>query len=355
MKFITEIAGVNMTTNSRGPACRAALALTFVGFLAFAGCSHNTPQGSETSSMRQAGDDENDVNLNAKAGMPQSGQRTFSSPEEAAGVFKDAVAAKDRRTLVAIFGDEGKQLVFSGDRVQENNDLQAFSQRMSEYLHVDRPSDNTAVLHVGKENWPFPIPVVKSNDGWFFDTAAGREELLNRRIGEDELNAIAVCRAYVAAQKEYVKKDRTGEGTLQYAQHIMSRPGKHDGLYWEVGPGDELSPMGPLIAEARLEGYPSAQPGTHKPRPYQGYFFHILTAQGEAAPGGKMSYLVDGKMTKGFAMVASPSKYGASGIMTFIVNQDGKVFEKNLGPATHDIVTSMTEYNPDRSLTEVKD
>jgi len=138
----------------------------------------------------------------------------------------------------------------------------------------------------------------------------------------------------------------------------MSRPGKKDGLYWEVGPGEDLSPMGPLIAEARLEGYPAGQPGqpgTHKPRPYKGYFFHILTAQGDAAPGGKMSYIVDGKMTKGFALVASPSKYGSSGIMTFIVGSDGKVYEKNLGTNTHDIVTSMTEYNPDPSWTEVKD
>ncbi len=338
----------------------AALTLTFVALLTCAGCSHNSaPQNSDTSTTSAAGEDENDVILsNVQSGVPQPGQRTFSSPEEAAGVFKDAVAAKDRRTLVAIFGNEGKQLIFSGDRVQENNDLEAFGQRMREYLHVDRPSDNTAVLHVGKENWPFPIPVVKSNDGWFFDTAAGREELLNRRIGEDELNAIAVCRAYVSAQKEYVRKDRTAEGTLQYAQHFMSRPGKKDGLYWEVGPGEDLSPMGPLIAEARLEGYPAGQPGqqgTHKPRPYQGYFFHILTAQGDAAPGGKMSYLVDGKMTKGFALVASPSKYGSSGIMTFIVGSDGKVYEKNFGSNTHDIVTSMTEYNPDSSWTEVKD
>jgi hypothetical protein len=226
---------------------------------------------------------------------------------------------------------------------------------MSEYLHVDRPSENVAVLHVGKENWPFPIPLVKSSDGWFFDTVAGRDELLNRRIGEDELNAIAVCRAYVAAQQEYSKKDRTGEGVVQYAQHFMSRPGKKDGLYWEASAGEEVSPMGPLVAEARMEGYPASQPTNGKPRPYQGYFFHTLTGQGEAAPGGRMSYLVDGKMTKGFAMIASPSKYGASGIMTFIVAQDGKVYEKNLGEKTRDLVTAMTEYNPDKSWAEVKD
>jgi hypothetical protein len=290
-----------------------------------------------------------------KAGVLQPGQRVFRSPEEAAAVLKDAVAAKDRRTLVAIFGNEGKSLIFSGDRVQENNDLQAASDRMNEYLHVDRQSDSTAVLVEGKANWPFPIPITKSAQGWFFDVVAGRDELLNRRIGEDELNAIEVCRAYVAAQKEYARKDRLGDGVIQYAQHVMSQPGKKDGLFWEAGPGEELSPMGPLVAEARLEGYPATQPTNHKPHPFHGYIFHILKAQGPAAPGGAMSYLVDGRMTKGFALVASPSAYGASGIMTFIVAKDGKVFQKNLGENTRVVVRAMTEYNPDRTWQEVKD
>ncbi|MDB5303609.1 MAG: hypothetical protein JWM97_1158 [Phycisphaerales bacterium] len=338
----------------------AVLTLTVAGLLVCAGCAHdnaNRPPATATSSAKPVDPDDNDIIRfsQEKNGVPQPGQRLFASPEEAAGVFKDAVAAKDRRTLVAIFGNEGKQLVFSGDRIQENNDLQAFGQRMSEYLQVDRPSDNAAVLRVGRENWPFPIPVVKSSDGWFFDTVAGRDELLNRRIGEDELNAISVCRAYVAAQKEYARKDRTGEGVLQYAQHVMSRPGQKDGLFWEVAPGQELSPMGPLIAEARMEGYPASQPSNGKPHPYHGYIFHILKAQGDAAPAGAMRYLADGKMTKGFAMVASPSKYGTSGIMTFIIAKDGKVYEKNLGENTRDLVAAMTEYNPDKTWTEVKD
>lgn len=325
-----------------------------VGLLPATGCSSGG-RGAATGAAA-GGDDSSVVHFSQeKTGAPQPGQRLFNSPEEAAGVFKDAVAAKDRRTLVALFGNEGKQLVFSGDRVQENNDLEAFARRMNEYLHVDEPSGTRATLHVGKENWPFPIPLVKTGNQWFFDTVAGRDELLNRRIGEDELNAIAVCRAFVAAENEYAKKDRTGEGVVQYAQHFMSRPGKHDGLYWEVGPGEELSPMGPLVAEARMEGYPTSQPTNGRQRPYRGYLFHILKAQGDSAPGGRMSYVVDGKMTKGFAMVASPSKYGASGVMTFIVGKDGKVYQKDLGQDTRRIVNAMTEYDPDPSWTEVRD
>ena len=335
----------------------AALALTIAGLLVLAGCAHVQGSAKEDSAVRgtarQSDDDSSVVQFtNEKGGVPQPGQRLFASPEEAAGIFKDAVAAGDRRMLVSIFGNEGKQLIFSGDRVQESHDLQALSRHMNEYLQVSRPSDSSAVLLIGKENWPFPIPLVKAADGWFFDTVAGRDELLNRRIGEDELSAIAVCRAYVAAQAEYAKKDRMGDGVTQYAQHLMSRPGKKDGLYWEVGPGDEISPMGPLVAEARLEGYPASQPTNGKLHPYKGYIFHILKAQGDAAPGGAMSYVVDGKMTKGFALVARPSKYGASGIMTFIVGKDGKVYEKDLGNTAPG---QVTEYNPDSTWKEVKD
>jgi hypothetical protein len=338
----------------------AALAFGMAGVLVIAGCANGTHggnAGSSTSDAKAPALDENGVVhfTEEKTGLPQPGQTFFTSPEQATGAFKDAVAARDRRTLAAIFGREGQQLIFSGDRVQEENDLQSFFARMSEYLHIDRTSDTSAILHVGKENWPFPIPIIKSSEGWFFDTVAGRDELLDRRIGEDELNAIAVCRAYVVAQKEYARKDRMGDGVIQYAQHVMSRPGKKDGLFWEPGPGEELSPMGPLVAEARLEGYPATQPVNGKPHPYQGYIFHILTAQGDAAPGGRLNYVVDEKMTKGFAMVACPSAYGASGIMTFIVAKDGKVLEKNLGPETRELVKAMKEYNPDTGWEEVKD
>jgi hypothetical protein len=331
---------------SSRPIC---MVLGITGLAVLSGCSSNTPTPRGTVEDAPA-----HVSA-ATMGEPQPGQTMFASPQQAAAVFKDAVAADDRRTLVEIFGEDGRQLVFTGDRIQENNDLQSLGDRMNEYLHIDYPTDSKVVLRVGKENWPFPIPIVKSGDQWFFDTAAGRDELLNRQIGEDELNAIAVCKAYVTAQKEYAAQDRTGEGTRQYAQHFMSHPGQEDGLYWEVTSGEALSPMGPLVAEARTEGYPATQPINGKPHPYHGYLFHILKAQGDAAPGGQLSYLVDGKMTKGFAMVAWPSVYGTSGIMTFIVAKDGKVYQKNLGENTSEAVKALTEYNPDNTWEEVKD
>ncbi|MGA2497945.1 MAG: DUF2950 domain-containing protein [Tepidisphaeraceae bacterium] len=318
-------------------------AVTIISLMSLAGCA-GKPES------------EGDVRLSQEnPGMPEPGQRMFASPEEAAGVLKDAMVARDRRLLIAIFGPEGKQYVLTGDRVEEDTDMQAFGQHMSEHLLVDRPSADKAVLQIGKENWPFPIPVVKNGEQWFFDTAAGKQELLNRRIGENELGAIAVCRAHVAAQKEYASKPRNGDSISQYAQHFMSTEGKKDGLYWPAAAGEELSPMGPLVAEAREEGYIREPRIPGKPHPYHGYFFHILTAQGEAAPGGKMSYIVDGRMTKGFAVVASPSSWGSSGVMTFIVNQDGKVYQKNLGENTRELVKTITEYNPDNTWTEVKD
>jgi hypothetical protein len=329
------------------------VALCLASLVVLAGCGNKAQEARET---RGGGDPDQDVLrfTHETPGVPEPGQRQFASAQEAAAVLKDAVLTKDRRQLIAIFGPEGRQLVLTGDRVEENNDLASFGQHLSEYMRVDDQGSGRAVLHLGRENWPFPIPIVKSGDQWFFDTVAGKEELLNRRIGDNELGAIAVCRAYVAAQKEYARKDRTGERITQYAQHFRSTPGRKDGLYWLAGSGEELSPMGPLVAEAHAEGY-APEKSTGKPHPYHGYLFHILTSQGDAAPGGRMSYIVDGHLTKGFALVASPSAWGASGVMTFIVNQDGKVYEKNLGENTRDIVKAMTEYNPDKSWQEVKD
>lgn len=214
------------------------VAVTVISLMALAGCAGQP-------------DSEGDVRLSQeKPGVPELGQKLFASPEEAAGVLKDAMLTRDRRLLIAIFGPEGKQFVLTGDRVEENADMEAFGKHMSEYLLVDRQSPDKAVLHMGQENWPFPIPVVKSGSQWFFDTAAGKQELLNRRIGENELGAIAVCRAHVLAQKEYASKDRSGDGISQYAQHFMSTEGKKDGLYWPAAAGEELSPMGPLVAAA---------------------------------------------------------------------------------------------------------
>ena len=205
---------------------------------------------------------------------------------------------------------------------------------------------------VGKQEWPFPIPVVKKGQSWVFDTDKGKEEILNRRIGENELNTIQVMLAVVDAQREYAMKDRDKNELLEYAQKFVSDPGKKNGLYWEAKAGEAESPLGPIMAQARSEGYRGKPAST--PPPYHGYRYRILTAQGKDAPGGAYSYLVKGKMIGGFAVVAYPAEYGNSGVMTFIVNHDGKVFQKNLGKNTAGIASAMKEYNPDSTWQEVK-
>jgi hypothetical protein len=212
-----------------------------------------------------------------------------------------------------------------------------------------RSSDTFVILEVGDDLWPFPIPIVKTNGGWYFDTAVGKEELLNRRIGTNELATIPVMRAYVDAQREYASEDRDGSEILKYAQRLVSSPGKHDGLYWPLEPGGEESPLGPLVAYAQEEGYnPEIRAEEEVERgPYHGYHFKILTRQGKHARGGQYNYVINGNMIAGFALVAWPAEYGDSGIMTFIVNQQGRVYQKDLGPNTAKLARNMTEYDPD--------
>jgi len=220
---------------------------------------------------------------------------------------------------------------------------------------LEKLSDKKSIVYVGPRDWPFPIPIVAGQDGkWFFDTAAGKTEILARRIGRDELETIKVCRAFVQAQREYASQDRDGSGVLKYAQHYRSTPGTHDGLYWEAAAGEEQSPAGPMVAEAALKGYPTEK-STTGPRPYQGYLFHILTRQGAAAAGGRYDYVVNGNMIAGFALVAYPAKYGSSGVMTFMISHQGVLYERNLGPRTAELVQSMTEFNPDGTWRPVKD
>ena len=207
------------------------------------------------------------------------------------------------------------------------------------------------VLQTGKDEWPFPIPLVKENDRWRFDTSAGKEEIINRRIGRNELDVIQVCLAIVDAEREYYQRDPDGDKLLQYAQKFISTKGKRDGLYWETKPDEQPSPLGPLVAQARGEGYKGA---AGKPIPYHGYYYKILTGQGKDAPGGAYDYLVKGKMMGGFGMVAYPAQYGSSGIMTFIVNHDGVVYQKDLGANTASVAQSMTKFNPDKTWTAVK-
>jgi len=278
-------------------------------------------------------------------------QKGFSSAEEAVQAAIAAARNNNDKVLLAIFGSQAKELLFSGDPVADKQRRAQFIAAYDEKNRLATEGDNT-VLYVGKQDWPFPIPIVKKSDTWVFDTEKGREEILNRRIGENELNAIQSMLAIVDAQREYAMKDRDRNALLEYAQKFVSDPGKRNGLYWEVKAGEPQSPLGPIMTQVRAAGYqgkPSA-----KPQPYHGYFFRILTAQGKNAHGGAYSYMVKGKMIGGFAVVAYPAEYHNSGVMTFIVNHDGKVFQKNLGANTASIAKSMKDYNPDKSWAEVK-
>jgi hypothetical protein len=224
---------------------------------------------------------------------------------------------------------------------------------MSQSCTQVKEGDDKITLEVGTNNWPYPIPLVRAGGQWYFDTAAGKEEIINRHIGKDELCAIGVCRAYVVAQRQYASANPDAVAVVNYAQKFKSAPGKKDGLYWPAAENEPASPFGALVAEAQAEGYTK-----HKgagPHPFHGYYFRILTRQGEAAPGGKMDYLSHGSLTGGFALVAYPEHWDQSGIMTFIVNQDGKVFQRNLGEKTSRIAGAMKEYNPDTEWTLVQD
>lgn len=276
--------------------------------------------------------------------------RQFDSPDHAVDALIAAVRSGRTADLLAIFGPRGKPLVESGDAVADKNGRAKFVASYDESHSLATQPDGMITLFLGKDNWPFPIPLAKEGKAWRFDTAAGAAEILNRRIGRNELSAIEVCRAYVDAQREYSSKDRNNDGIREYAPHFTSHPNQHDGLYWPVMPGEEPSPMGALVARARDEGYESAGTRT-KREPYHGYFYRILKRQGPHAPGGAHDYIVGNHMIGGFALVAFPAQYGASGVMTFIVNQDGVVYQKNLGPDTDKIAREMKEFDPDPTWT----
>ncbi len=273
-------------------------------------------------------------------------QEQFGCPEDGVKALISAVKANDTKELLAIFGSDAKVLIFSGDEVADQVARERFIKAYDEMNQLERKDENRAILHVGSEDWPFPVPVMKKGSSWYFATSEGKEEILNRRIGRNELNAIQVCLAIVDAEREYASRDRTGAGILQYAQKFLSEPGRKDGLYWPAKDGEEPSPLGPLAAKASDEGYRKKGPGD-QPVPYHGYFYKILKAQGKHAPGGARDYLVNGKMIGGFAVVAYPAEYNNSGVMTFIVNQDGSVYEKNLGKKTELIAKNMKAFDPD--------
>jgi hypothetical protein len=278
-------------------------------------------------------------------------EQMFASPEAAVSTLVAAATNNDTNAMHSIFGAEGQALV-SPDVVKATEGFKLFVLHLTEKTQLVTNSDSNVTLEIGADGWPFPIPLVKQDGQWFFDTAAGRNEILGRRIGRDEMGAINVCNAYVEAQREYASQDRMGDGVLAYAQFLRSTPGTHDGLFWPTNSGAELSPLGPLVAQARVEGYHrAAKMMNDKQSPYHGYYFKILTRQGKHAPGGKYDYLINGRMIAGFALVAWPAEWGNTGVMSFIVNQQGSVCQKNLGPKTPKIAGAMTTYDPDDTWT----
>jgi hypothetical protein len=281
---------------------------------------------------------------------PVVAQQLFASPDEAVKALQAATQAKDNAVLLRIFGPDFRELL-TGDQVQDANNAQGFATALAQGCNLVKDGEDKITLEVGTNNWPMPIPLVRADGQWRFDTAAGKEEIINRHIGKDELHAIGVCRSYVVAQRQYATANPDAAGGAKYALKFKSTPGKKDGLYWPAAASEPASPFGPLVAEAHAEGY-----GRHKgtgPHPFHGYYFRILTRQGSAAAGGKMNYLSQGNLTKGFALVAYPEHWDQSGIMTFIVNQDGAVYQRNFGEATSRVAGAMKQYNPDSQWTLV--
>lgn len=273
-------------------------------------------------------------------------QARFTTPEGAVEALTAAAKAADTPAMLSIFGPQGREILSSGDAVADAHARDVFVIATAEKWSLEASDPNRRELVVGNEQWPFPIPLVRDDQGWRFDTDAGKREVRARRIGRNELSAIGICETYVIAQKQYAAEGHDGAPAGRFATKFRSTPGQHDGLYWPTQPREKLSPLGDLAAQATSEGYTKADAPTQGPRPFRGYFFRILTQQGASAPGGAKNYIVNGQMTGGFALVAYPVEYGNSGIMTFIVNQDGVIREADLGPDTAKQAGAISEYDP---------
>jgi hypothetical protein len=278
----------------------------------------------------------------------QPGQKTFSSPEDASSALVAATQSNDEKAMLEILGPDGKQIVSSGDDTEDAQSRANFVEKYGEMHRLVKEPDGTTVLYIGARNWPTPIPLIDKDGTWFFDTEAGKQEILYRRVGRNELSAIRVCQELVAAQKEF----RSTHGD-QYAREVFSEPGQQNGLYWKAADGEPESPIGPLVAAAVADGHTKTQEGA--PTPYRGYYFRMVTRQGKNGPGGSKNYMVNGKLTGGFAFVAYPAEYRSSGVKTFMVGSDGIVYEKDLGPKTNVVAGTMKEYNPNSSWQEAED
>jgi hypothetical protein len=271
--------------------------------------------------------------------------RTFPIPQDAVKALDRAVNTTNRAALAVLFGPDSETLA-NPDSVQGARELAEFAAAFNATNRLVQESNARMILEVGTNGWPFPIPLVRNTGGWQFDTAAGLEEILNRRIGRNELDVLQVMRAYVDAQREYASRDRDDDEVLEYAQKIASSPGRTDGLYWPPELNGEISPLGPLAARARQQGYIRKSAEDDEPQPFHGYFFKILTRQGKHAPGGQYDYVINGNMIGGFALVAWPVEYGESGVMTFLVNQQGRVYQRDLGKNTPKTAQKMDAYDP---------
>ena len=278
-------------------------------------------------------------------------QLTYKTPAEAFSALIAAARSDDTKALISVLGPEGESFVVSDDPVADRQALLRFVTAYDKANRIELQGKSKATLVVGEEEWPFPVPAVRQGNVWHLDSAAGKEEILDRRIGRDELAVIEVCRAYVDAQREYASMDRNNDGYIEYAQKFASSPGKHDGLYWPVAAGEEQSPLGPLVADAQAAGYALGKT-PEKPAPYYGYYYRILTGQGPHAAGGAYDYIANGHMIGGFGLVAFPAQYGVTGIMTFIVNHDGDVYQKDLGPDTTNIAEKMKLFDPSSGWTK---
>jgi hypothetical protein len=283
----------------------------------------------------------------ARSVAQQKDQKTFSSAEDASNALVTAAKNNDEKAMLEILGPDGKQIVSSGDEVEDTQHRANFAQRYQQMHRLVREPNGTTTLYIGAENWPTPIPLVNKGNLWYFDTDAGKKEILYRRVGRNEMSAIRVCQELVAAEKEYYSAQHN-----EYAQKIFSDEGQHNGLYWKAAESEPQSPMGPLVASAVAEGYAGHQDAT--PTPYRGYYYHTLTGQWKNGPGGAKSYIVNGKMTEGFAFMAYPAEYRSSGVMTFVIGVDGVVYQKDLGKKTGVIAKAMKEYDPNSSWEKVE-
>ncbi len=326
----------NTMTSSRMIVVAAAILIT--GFLVSASVA--APEKKEAAAKPEA------------QGTPQTEQKEFDTPKQAADALIQVAANLDVAAAKEILGPDGEDIVASEDPVMDKNRATEFANKAKEKTSVelDKKNPNHAILLVGNDDFPLPIPIVKQKGKWFFDTKVGREEILNRRVGANELNTIEICRGFVDAQHEYAMDKHDGSKVNQYAQHVLSTPGKHDGLAWQNQDGTWEGPVGEEVAKALAEGY-KAERGT----PYHGYYFKVLKGQGPATPMGEMDFVVGGAMIGGFALAAAPAEYRVTGVMTFIVGPDGVVYEKDLGPDTLKTFQSMDKYNPDKTWKVTED